>query len=238
MINFRKLALISSSVIIFTALLGTDVLAQDRPRVVVGTSSSRPTNQPQPANREQVTRSTSSRPTNPPVLTNKIVVVGNQPVSTTNPKVTKNSSIRATNGVTIASSNMLYNQNTSSMIMAGIQSRLGIPYLYGSTGPNRYDCSGFVWSVFNDAGINFTRTSARVLWNSTIPVEGDERYKFGTLVFMNGLGHMGIVLDENGFYHASSSKGITYSPFKGYWEKRINGFRRMPAPGEMSDVER
>ena len=39
---------------------------------------------------------------------------------------------------------------------------------------------------------------------------------------------VGIVADENGFYHASSSKGITYSPFKGYWEKRIVGYRRIP----------
>ena len=66
------------------------------------------------------------------------------------------------------------------------------------------------------------------------PVTGNDRFKFGTLVFLNGLGHMGIVADENGFYHASSSKGITYSPFKGYWENRIVGFRRlsasMPAP--------
>jgi cell wall-associated NlpC family hydrolase len=61
------------------------------------------------------------------------------------------------------------------------------------------------------------------------PVTGDERFKFGTLVFMNGLGHMGIVADENGFYHASSSKGITYSTFKGYWENRITGFRRLTA---------
>jgi len=38
---------------------------------------------------------------------------------------------------------------------------------------------------------------------------------------------MGIVADENGFYHASSSKGVTYSPFKGYWENRITGFRRL-----------
>ena len=61
------------------------------------------------------------------------------------------------------------------------------------------------------------------------PVEGDDRFKFGTLVFLNGLGHMGIVADENGFYHASSSKGITYSPFKGYWASRIVGFRRLNA---------
>lgn len=111
--------------------------------------------------------------------------------------------------------------------MSGIQARYGIPYLYGSTGPNRYDCSGFVWSVFNDAGIDFTRASARSIWSMSEPVYGDDRYKFGTLVFLNGLGHMGIVADENGFYHASSSKGITYSPFKGYWENRIVGFRKL-----------
>ena len=75
--------------------------------------------------------------------------------------------------------------------------------------------------------MNFVRSSARSLWSASEPVAGDERFRFGTLVFLNGLGHMGIVADENGFYHASSSKGITYSPFKGYWEKRIVGFRRL-----------
>lgn len=114
--------------------------------------------------------------------------------------------------------------------MRGIQSRLGIPYRYGATGPNRYDCSGFVWAVFQDAGIDFERTSARSLWAASEPVTGDERYKFGTLVFLNRLGHIGIVADENGFFHASSSKGITYSTFKGYWENRIVGFRRLNAP--------
>jgi cell wall-associated NlpC family hydrolase len=62
------------------------------------------------------------------------------------------------------------------------------------------------------------------------PVTGDERFKFGTLVFMNNLGHMGIVADEKGFYHASSSKGITYSTFEGYWKNRIVGFRRLNLP--------
>ena len=47
-------------------------------------------------------------------------------------------------------------------------------------------------------------------------------------MFFNRLGHMGIVVDKNGFYHASSSKGVTYSKFKGYWSKRIVGFRRVP----------
>ena len=59
----------------------------------------------------------------------------------------------------------------------------------------------------------------------------------GDLVFFSGLGHMGIVADENGFYHASSSKGITYSPFKGYWASRIVGFRKLNAESTTQIVD-
>ena len=109
-----------------------------------------------------------------------------------------------------------------------MDAKLGIRYRYGSTGPNTYDCSGLVWQVFQDAGFSFERSSARTYWQNFEPVEDADRYKFGTLVFFNGLGHVGIVVDENGFYQASSSKGVTYSPFAGYWEKRVVGFRRVP----------
>ena len=128
-----------------------------------------------------------------------------------------------------------YSSSATAAMMSSIQSKLGIPYRYGSTGPNRYDCSGFVWAVFSEAGMGFTRTSAHTLWNSSVPVDGDEKYRFGTLVFFNGLGHIGIVADANGFYHASSSKGITYSTFEGYWEKRIVGFRKFVPP--TSEIE-
>ena len=137
----------------------------------------------------------------------------------------------------LAAGRLAYSSSVSLQMMRGIESRLGIPYRYGSSGPNRYDCSGFVWSVFNDAGINFTRSSARSLWTMSEAVTGSERFKFGTLVFLNGLGHIGIVADENGFYHASSSKGITYSPFKGYWENRIVGFRRLRNSPEVAPAE-
>lgn len=125
-----------------------------------------------------------------------------------------------------AAGRTVYGTTASMRLDQAIKSRYGLPYHYGSTGPNSYDCSGFVWSTFQEAGINYTRSSAASLWSQSQPVDGDERFKFGTLVFFNGLGHVGIVADENGFYHASSSKGITYSPFAGYWSKRIVGFRR------------
>jgi peptidoglycan endopeptidase LytE len=117
---------------------------------------------------------------------------------------------------------------TERSMLSAIEERLGVPYRMGATGPNRYDCSGFVWSVFQQAGVSFVRSSARSLWNEfELPTE-NEKFKFGTLVFFNHLHHVGIVADENGFFHASSSHGVVYSRFDDYWTKRVNGFRRIP----------
>jgi len=114
-------------------------------------------------------------------------------------------------------------------VMKGaIEERLGTPYRMGAEGPTRYDCSGFVWSVFRSAGIAFERGSARTFWTQFEPAGDEEKYKFGTLVFFNGLRHVGIVADAEGFYHASTSRGVVYSRFGEYWSKRITGFRRVP----------
>ena len=111
-------------------------------------------------------------------------------------------------------------------MLLAIDERLGTPYRMGATGPNRYDCSGFVWSVFQQAGVSFERSSARSLWQEFAPPAEGEQFKFGTLVFFNNLHHVGIVADANGFFHASSH-GVVYSRFDDYWTKRLNGFRRV-----------
>jgi peptidoglycan DL-endopeptidase LytE len=149
-------------------------------------------------------------------LNQKIVVVGSQ-------KEASKEKVRPFN----TPSNLSF-ANFNQRLQQAIDSKIGIPYRYGSTGPNTFDCSGLVWSVFQSAGQEFERTSASNYWQKFEPVSGDEKYKFGTLVFFNNLGHMGIVANEDGFYHASSSKGVTYSPFAGYWGKRVVGFRRIP----------
>lgn len=229
MIHLKKIWYLSVVVVFVFAVCVSDSTAQDRPRVITSVSS-RPTNQPATPSPRLVTSSADSRPTSVrPPLTQDIQV--NRPVDQ-NDLVKKTVSSSSVNN-SIISARSIYSSTVTSTMQKGIFSRLGIPYLYGSSGPNRYDCSGFVWAVFRDAGVEFVRQSARSLWAASTPVEGDERFRFGTLVFLNGLGHMGIVADENGFYHASSSKGITYSPFKGYWQSRIVGFRRLgyvPAP--------
>ncbi|HEX3100595.1 MAG TPA: C40 family peptidase, partial [Pyrinomonadaceae bacterium] len=204
--------------------------AQSRDRLIKQTGS-QPTNLPPSPIQQPATKPI---PASRPVLTNEINVV--KPEANSEPLVKRTGSSRAVNAPSAmaAAGRTAYGMSTSMRLDQAIKARYGTPYRYGSTGPNTYDCSGFVWSAFQEAGINFTRASARSLWAQSEPVYGDDRFKFGTLVFFNNLGHMGIVADENGFYQASSSKGVTYSPFAGYWQSRIVGYRRLKPEGAAS----
>lgn len=221
---FTKILFFSVCVTSATVFFTGSASAQDRDRVIKSTGS-QPTHLPLAPTQSQAAN-TEATPAARPALTNNIIVVKSQPDS--EPLVKRTGSSRAVNAPSgMAAGKTAYGMPTSVRLDQAIKSRYGTPYRYGSTGPNTYDCSGFVWSVFQEAGINFTRASARSLWAQSEPVYGDDRFKYGTLVFFNSLGHMGIVADESGFYQASSSKGITYSPFKGYWESRIVGYRRL-----------
>lgn len=225
---FKNRLCISLCLSVFCAIFATGISAQTRSRIVATPES-------QPVNTRNATptvkRSVLSSPTvQRPVLTNQVAVAQVRPTLPLVKKTVSAASTTATNNSILNTTNnrLVYSVNLNQKLMFSIQAKIGIPYLMGTEGPTRYDCSGFIWKVFQEAGISFTRTSARTFWNDFEPVTGDDRFRFGTLVFLNKLGHVGIVADENGFYHASSSKGITYSPFKGYWEKRIVGYRRIP----------
>ena len=121
------------------------------------------------------------------------------------------------------------------LLLAAIDERLGSRYRWGATGPDRFDCSGFVWSIFQATGINFERASARNLFARFAPAPEEEQFKFGTLVFFSNLTHVGVVADEHGFYHASRRHGVIYSEFNEYWLKRIDGFRRVPLSLPVTD---
>jgi cell wall-associated NlpC family hydrolase len=229
--NLKKIVCLAVCTAAISIVFVNTTLAQKRERIVKSVSS-QPTNQPPAAApQNKVKPLSSSQPVNRPALETRIVVVGGG--QNNESLIRKTASEKPVTAASTAPANkaVWYSSLTNQTLMNGIENRLGIPYLYGSTGPNRYDCSGFVWRVFQDAGINFTRGSVRNHWAEFETVYGDDRFKFGTLIFLNNLGHMGIVKDETGFYHASSSKGIMFSPFKGYWQNRIVGFKRVPAVG-------
>ena len=120
------------------------------------------------------------------------------------------------------------------LLSSAIEVRLGSHYRWGGTGPSAFDCSGFVWSIYQSAGLDFERASARTLWSRFAAPDAEEQYKFGTLVFFSNLAHVGIVADEHGFYHASRHHGVVYSPFNEYWLKRIDGFRKVPVTAPLT----
>ncbi len=116
------------------------------------------------------------------------------------------------------------------LLYQAIIERLGKPYLSRGIDDRGYDCSGFVWRVYQEAGIDFRRSSARSLWAAFPEATEDEQSQFGTLVFFEGLNHVGIVRDAYSFYHVSSSRGVVRSFFSGYWGDRVAGFRRIARP--------
>lgn len=112
-------------------------------------------------------------------------------------------------------------------LYGAIQDRIGLPYRSRGIDDRGYDCSGFVWRVFQEAGIDFERSSARTLWRKLPEADEDEEVEFGTLVFFKGLDHVGIMRDAYSFYHVSNSQGVVRSFFSEYWEKRVVGFRKI-----------
>jgi peptidoglycan endopeptidase LytE len=129
------------------------------------------------------------------------------------------------------SKNVSAEQRFQTDLLTAIESHLGASYRFNTTGPYTFDCSGLVWRAFNDIGVNFTRGPARSYWGVFQAPSKEEQFKFGTLVFFSGLTHVGIVVDDKGFYHSSRRYGVIYSPFNDYWLSRIDGFRRVPLEG-------
>jgi len=116
-------------------------------------------------------------------------------------------------------------------LLTALESHVGSSYHFNTTGPNTFDCSGLVWRAFQEIGIDFQRGPARSYWATfSAPAKGEE-FKFGNMVFFSGLRHVGIVVDEKGFYHSARHGGVMYSPFNDYWLSRIDGFRRVPLTG-------
>jgi len=125
---------------------------------------------------------------------------------------------------------LIFTNETSPLLYNAIAKRLGVRYRFFGIDDRGYDCSGFVWRVYQEAGADFERVAARTLWRQLPEASGVGARQFGNLVFFNNLRHVGIVRDAYSFYHASRSQGVTLSFFAGYWDKRVTGYRRAPMP--------
>ena len=115
---------------------------------------------------------------------------------------------------------------------------LGVPYVWGATGPSKFDCSGFTQWVYRDSGINIPRVSrdqARV--GEFVEYDNLQR---GDMVFFNTtkkrtgkVTHVGIYLGNGNFIHASSAgKSVVIYNFneKPFYKKRFLWGRRVLKP--------
>jgi peptidoglycan hydrolase CwlO-like protein len=90
--------------------------------------------------------------------------------------------------------------NASSIIAYAYQF-VGKPYVYGATGPNSFDCSGFTSYVMNKYGVGLGRTTYDQVTQGT-PVSYSDLQP-GDLVFTRGVGHVGIYVGNGNMIHAS-----------------------------------
>jgi len=149
--------------------------------------------------------------------------------------ITKNAvmAFQYNNGLTVDG---IVGPQTSRMIKAKkvvklAKSYTGVPYVWGGSSPNGFDCSGFTSYILSRNGFTIPRVSADQ-YNYGKWVD-KSRLLPGDLVFFTtykpGPSHVGIYLGNNQFAHASSGAGkITISSLSNpYYSQRYIGARRV-----------
>lgn len=93
-------------------------------------------------------------------------------------------------------------QGAASTLVSYAYQFIGKPYVFGATGPNAFDCSGFTSYVYRHAlGMEITRTTYSQI-NQGRAVSRDQLQP-GDLVFTNGVGHVGIYVGGGQMIHAA-----------------------------------
>jgi cell wall-associated NlpC family hydrolase len=107
----------------------------------------------------------------------------------------------------------------------------GTPYKNGGTDRQGFDCSGLVWFVFAQHGIQVPRTVGEQ-YRAGGEVQAAD-LQAGDLVFFSttapGASHVGIAVGGDSFVHAPTSSGVVRVERLGapYWSTRFIGARRV-----------
>ena len=96
-------------------------------------------------------------------------------------------------------------------------SRVGLPYIYGGTGPDGYDCSGLVQASWRAAGVDLPRTTyAQAEVGTRIGDMG--ALQPGDILFFSGMGHNGLYAGDGQMVHAPrTGRNLEVVSLAAYW---------------------
>ena len=119
------------------------------------------------------------------------------------------------------------------------QSKLGCPYVYGATGPSKFDCSGLTCWIFDAVGVKLKRTAYNQGYDDSYEkIEGWQNLKRGDLVYFNTVSdsdlsdHAGVYIGNGYFIHASSGghRVVVSSLFSGSYYNPVFSWGRRVLP--------
>ncbi len=118
-----------------------------------------------------------------------------------------------------------------SSVLSYAKKYTGTRYVYGASGPNGFDCSGFTMHVMGNFGIKLPHTArGQSAYGIAVP---KNNLKPGDLVFFatsgnSSISHVGIYIGGGSFIHAATSSGITVSRLsESYYSRRYVTARRI-----------
>lgn len=118
--------------------------------------------------------------------------------------------------------------SVSDILLSQFRAWQGVRHRVGGTDQQGVDCSGLVQAVFRDAfRMDLPRTS-REQSRAGQPVDVRDMRPGDLLYFLDKRGdHIGVVVADRTFMHASSSQGVILSTLDGYWWPRLKRVQRV-----------
>jgi len=157
-----------------------------------------------------------------------------KPTASTPPETTQSSPGDQTyDSAKVVSATKVVRTSKGSNVVSTARSLIGTPYKWGGRSPKTgFDCSGFVWYVFNEYGVELPRTSGEML-TAGYPVTEASIRPGDILIYNIGSRrrslHAAIATGRGTFVHSPSS-GKTVSEVSmsdDYWQGRLIGARRI-----------